>query len=61
MLCITPYLRAIGPRLVVLAATENWPNFLRLAQSRGARVAVVNARISDRSYPRYLMWLYLTA
>jgi 3-deoxy-D-manno-octulosonic-acid transferase len=52
--CIRPYLRALQPRLVVLAETEFWPNFLRLAAASGARVAVVNARISDRSYPRYL-------
>jgi 3-deoxy-D-manno-octulosonic-acid transferase len=52
--CIRPYLRALRPRLVVLAETEFWPNFLRLAAGSGARVAVVNARISDRSYPRYL-------
>ncbi|MGZ4839397.1 MAG: 3-deoxy-D-manno-octulosonic acid transferase, partial [Terriglobales bacterium] len=41
------------PRLIVLAETEFWPNFLRVAQVSGARVAVVNARISDRSWPGY--------
>src|SRR4029077_11131447 len=39
--------------LVVLVETEFWPNFLRLAHASGARIAVVNARISDRSWPRY--------
>ncbi|MGA3126599.1 MAG: 3-deoxy-D-manno-octulosonic acid transferase [Candidatus Korobacteraceae bacterium] len=53
-LCIRPYLRELSPQLVILAETEFWPNFLRLAAASGARVAVVNARISDRSYPRYL-------
>jgi 3-deoxy-D-manno-octulosonic-acid transferase len=53
---IRPYLRALKPRLVVLAETEFWPNFLRLARQSGARVAVVNARISDRSLPGYLRW-----
>jgi len=47
------YMRALRPDLVVLAETEFWPNFLRLAHGSGARVAVVNARISDRSWPRY--------
>ena len=51
--CIRPYLRALKPQLVILAETEFWPNFLRLAQLSGARIAVVNARISDRSFPRY--------
>ncbi len=53
-LTIRPYLQALQPELVVLAETEFWPNFLRLAHASGARVAVVNARISDRSWPRYL-------
>src|SRR5690349_16905418 len=47
------YLRALRPELIVVAETEFWPNFLRLAHASGARVAVVNARISDRSFPRY--------
>ena len=51
---IRPYFRVLRPELVVLAETEFWPNFLRLAQQSGARIAVVNARISDRSLPRYL-------
>src|SRR6202050_2099678 len=50
---IRPYLRALRPRMVVIAETEFWPNFMRLAHSGGARIAVVNARISDRSWPSY--------
>jgi 3-deoxy-D-manno-octulosonic-acid transferase len=50
---IRPYLSALQPQLVVLAETEFWPNFLRLAHAGGARIAVVNARISDRSRPGY--------
>jgi 3-deoxy-D-manno-octulosonic-acid transferase len=50
---IRPYLQLLRPELVVLAETEFWPNFLRLVHASGARIAVVNARISDRSWPRY--------
>jgi 3-deoxy-D-manno-octulosonic-acid transferase len=50
---IRPYLRALRPQLVVIAETEFWPNFIRLAHAGGARIAVVNARISDRSWPNY--------
>jgi len=50
---IRPYLSALRPQLIVLAETEFWPNFLRMAHATGARVAVVNARISDRSWPGY--------
>jgi len=53
---IRPYLQALKPSLVVLAETEFWPNFLRLARRSGARVAVVNARISDRSWAGYRRW-----
>jgi 3-deoxy-D-manno-octulosonic-acid transferase len=50
---IQAYLRALRPEMVVIAETEFWPNFLRAAHGSGARVAVVNARISDRSWPGY--------
>ena len=50
---IRPYLAALHPELVVVAETEFWPNFLRLAKRSGARVAVINSRISDRSLPGY--------
>jgi 3-deoxy-D-manno-octulosonic-acid transferase len=57
---IRPYLRALDPQLVVVAETEFWPNFLRLAKRSGARIAVINCRISDRSFPgyqRFRFWL----
>ena len=47
------YLKALQPRLVAIAETELWPNFFRLAKEAGARLVVVNARISDRSWPGY--------
>ena len=50
---IRPYLNVLKPELVILAETEFWPNFLRLVHASGAKIAVVNARISDRSWPNY--------
>lgn len=50
---VRAFIGALRPELVVLAETEFWPNFLRVAHASGAHVAVVNARISDRSWPRY--------
>ena len=47
------YVRVLRPSLVIVAETEFWPNFLRVVKTSGARVAVVNARISDRSFPGY--------
>jgi 3-deoxy-D-manno-octulosonic-acid transferase len=57
---IRPYLDALHPELAVIAETEFWPNFLRLAKRSGARIAVINCRISDRSFPsykRFRFWL----
>ena len=54
------YLKALQPRLLVLAETEFWPNLLSGCFRRRIPVAVVNARVSDRSWPRYrrLRWLW---
>ena len=51
---VRAYLQALRPKLLVLAESEFWPNLLRWAESSGAAVAVVNARVSDRSLPGYL-------
>jgi 3-deoxy-D-manno-octulosonic-acid transferase len=53
---IRPYLRKLRADMVVIAETEFWPNFLRLTHESEARLAVVNARISDRSWPGYRRW-----
>ncbi len=52
---VRAYLKTVKPRLLVLAETEFWPNLLNGCFQRGIPVAVVNARISDRSWPRYQM------
>ena len=52
-LAVRPYLDVLQPRLLVLAETEFWPNLLHLMKKHGASIAAVNARISDRSFPRY--------
>jgi 3-deoxy-D-manno-octulosonic-acid transferase len=46
-------LRRANPSLVVLAEGELWPNFLRAAHWRGVPVAVVNARMSPRSFRNF--------
>jgi 3-deoxy-D-manno-octulosonic-acid transferase len=50
---VNAVLRAIHPTMLVLAETEFWPNVLRLSKVSGTSIAVVNARISDRSLPGY--------
>jgi len=46
-------LNVVKPRLFVMMETEIWPNLLRECRRRGIRTALVNGRISSRSYPRY--------
>lgn len=43
----------LRPDLLVLAELELWPNLIAAVQSRGAKVAVVNGRLSDKSYANY--------
>jgi 3-deoxy-D-manno-octulosonic-acid transferase len=50
---VRAWLRTLRPRLVVLVETEFWPRMLAECRRRDIPVAVVNARISDRSWPRY--------
>jgi 3-deoxy-D-manno-octulosonic-acid transferase len=50
---VRAYLNALRPRMLILAETEFWPNLLNGCSRRNIPVAVVNARISDRSWPRY--------
>jgi 3-deoxy-D-manno-octulosonic-acid transferase len=45
----------VRPRLFLMMETEIWPVLLRECRRRGVRTAVVNGRLSSRSYPRYRM------
>lgn len=50
---VRTWLRTLQPRMLVLLETEFWPRVLVECRRAGIAVAVVNARISDRSWPRY--------
>lgn len=56
---VRAYLRALQPQMLVLMETEFWPRLLVECRSERIPVAVVNARISDRSWPRYLRLRFL--
>jgi 3-deoxy-D-manno-octulosonic-acid transferase len=43
----------IQPSLLVIVETELWPNLLRAAHEFGARIILINARLSTRSFRRY--------
>jgi 3-deoxy-D-manno-octulosonic-acid transferase len=47
------FLDTFNPRIFVLMETELWPNFLTRAAARGTDCYMINAKLSDRSFPRY--------
>jgi 3-deoxy-D-manno-octulosonic-acid transferase len=49
---IRRFLGRFAPRALVLCEGDYWPLLLRHVRRRGLRVAVVNGRVSDRSYGR---------
>lgn len=46
-------LQAINPSVVLLTETELWPRFLKECHERDIAVALINGRISERSFRRY--------
>jgi 3-deoxy-D-manno-octulosonic-acid transferase len=49
---VRKYLRALRPAMLVLMESELWPRMLHECAARKIYVAVVNARVSDRSFAR---------
>ncbi|MBP7775778.1 MAG: 3-deoxy-D-manno-octulosonic acid transferase [Acidobacteria bacterium] len=43
----------VKPKLFLMMETEIWPNLLRECRRRGVKTAIVNGRLSSRSFPRY--------
>ena len=43
----------IRPTVLALVELELWPNLIRAAKRAGAKVAIINARLSSRSYRGY--------
>jgi 3-deoxy-D-manno-octulosonic-acid transferase len=50
---VKAYMDVLRPRVLILAESEFWPNMLHNCYKRKIPVMVVNARVSDRSWPRY--------
>jgi len=47
-------IKKINPAIVLIAETEIWPNFFRELKRQGIPSALINGRISPRSYGNYL-------
>ncbi len=50
---VRKFLRRVRPRVVLIGETELWPNYFIESRKTGARVAIINGRISERSLARY--------
>lgn len=50
---VTRAMQRVRPDLLVLAELELWPNLIAAAKQHGARVAIINGRLSDNSYRGY--------
>ncbi len=52
-------MRRVQPDLLVLSELELWPNLIESAKRQGAKVAIINGRLSERSYRGYsrIGWL----
>lgn len=48
-------IRKIGPRLLLIAETELWPNLLRSCSRNQIPVVLFNGRISEKSFRGYLL------
>ena len=46
------FLQHFKPRICILMETEVWPNLIALCAERGVAIALVNARLSERSLRR---------
>jgi 3-deoxy-D-manno-octulosonic-acid transferase len=51
--CVRRFLDAVEPDTVGLVELEVWPNFVKECTRRGVPVAVVNGRLSERSFRGY--------
>jgi 3-deoxy-D-manno-octulosonic-acid transferase len=52
-LCVSFFLSRVRPRLALFMETEIWPGWLASLQQRGIPAALINGRLSDKSYQRY--------
>jgi len=46
-------MRRVRPDVLVLTELELWPNLIRAARRHGARVAIINGRLSEHSFRGY--------
>ena len=50
---IKPIVKRVAPDLVIVCESDFWYHFLTAAKEQGAHVALINGKISERSYQRF--------
>jgi len=55
---INSWLDFVRPSSVVIAETEIWPGFVDMARANGIPLAVVNGRMSPKSFKGYARWKF---
>jgi 3-deoxy-D-manno-octulosonic-acid transferase len=53
---VSRYLTYLKPDVFIALESELWPNFLITAHRRGVRLALLNARLSEKSFERYTLF-----
>ncbi|WP_459680128.1 lipid IV(A) 3-deoxy-D-manno-octulosonic acid transferase [Vibrio comitans] len=51
--CVRRFLKIVQPKCMLIMETELWPNTLHTVSKSGIPIAVINARLSERSAHRY--------
>jgi 3-deoxy-D-manno-octulosonic-acid transferase len=59
--CVARIFSQVQPDHLLILETEIWPTTLWWARHTGCQTRLINARLSDRSYPRYHTVRYLLA
>ncbi len=51
--CTGLFIQRIQPVLMIFMETEIWPSLIHQAYDHNIKLALINARISDKAYPKY--------
>lgn len=54
------WVKKIDPSLFMMIEGDLWPNLLRCLKKRGAKIALISAKISEKSYKRALFFSFLS-
>lgn len=53
-------IKKINPKALILVETELWPSLIYVCKCMGIKIVLINGRISDKTYRRYLNMKYIS-